>query len=201
MSAIVTLTGRGLPVRGDDLDTDRIMPARFLRAVTFEGLERHVFEDDRASMPGHPFDNPHYTGASILIVNANFGCGSSREHAPQGLVRYGIQAIVGESYSEIFLGNSAVLGLPCFTASAADIQALQALVESHPDTSITASVDTGIVSAGPLRIMTSLPAGLRDAFLTDQWNPTAMLLANYEQVQAVAARLPYLREFDNSLIG
>ena len=114
-----SVTGRGLPLRGDDLDTDRIMPARFLRAVTFEGLERHLFEDDRAANPAHPFNNPRYAGATILVVNRNFGCGSSREHAPQGLARYGIQAIVGESFSEIFLGNSAMLGIPCFTADAA----------------------------------------------------------------------------------
>ena len=92
------------------------MPARFLRAVTFEGLEHHLFEDDRAADPAHPFNNPRYTGATILVVNSNFGCGSSREHAPQGLARYGIKAIVGESFSEIFLGNSSVLGMPCFTA-------------------------------------------------------------------------------------
>src|SRR6476646_5048173 len=104
MAPITAVTGRGLPLRGADLDTDRIMPARFLRAVTFEGLEQHVFEDDRASMPDHPFNNPRYQGAAILVVNANFGCGASREHAPQGLVRYGISASIGESYSEIFLG-------------------------------------------------------------------------------------------------
>ena len=109
MAAITLITGRGLPLRGGDLDTDRIMPARFLRAVTFEGLEKHLFEDDRAADPKHPFNDPRYKNASILVVNSNFGCGSSREHAPQGLARYGIQAIVGESFSEIFLGNSAVL--------------------------------------------------------------------------------------------
>src|SRR3954464_7195399 len=96
-AAIVERHGRALPMRGHDIDTDRIMPARFLRAVTFEGLERHVFEDDRAADPNHPFNNPRYQGVSILIVNSNFGCGSSREHAPQGLVRYGIKAIIGES--------------------------------------------------------------------------------------------------------
>ena len=103
------VSGRGIPVTGNDIDTDRIMPARFLRAVTFEGLEQHLFEDDRAADPGHPFNNANYQGATILVVNKNFGCGSSREHAPQGLARYGIRAIIGESYSEIFLGNSAVL--------------------------------------------------------------------------------------------
>ena len=103
MSAILSIAGRGLPLRGADLDTDRIMPARFLRAVTFEGLEQHLFEDDRAADPAHPFSDARYKGASVLVVNSNFGCGSSREHAPQGLARYGFKAIVGESYSEIFL--------------------------------------------------------------------------------------------------
>src|SRR5882762_11328209 len=116
MAKITSVTGRGLPLRGDDLDTDRIMPARFLKAVSFEGLERHLFEDDRAADPAHAFNDPRYTGASILVVNTNFGCGSSREHAPQGLVRAGIRAVVGESFSEIFQGNAAILGLPCFRA-------------------------------------------------------------------------------------
>src|SRR5438270_10148952 len=98
MNKITTIQGRALPLRGDDIDTDRIMPARFLVSVSFEGLERHVFTDDRASMPAHPFNDPRYRGASILVVNANFGCGSSREHAPQGLLRFGIRAIVGESF-------------------------------------------------------------------------------------------------------
>ena len=119
MSVINAITGRALPLRGDDLDTDRIMPARFLRAVTFENLEQHLFEDDRAANPAHPFNNPRYAGATILVVNRNFGCGSSREHAPQGLARYGIRAIVGESFSEIFLGNAAMLGMPCFAADRA----------------------------------------------------------------------------------
>src|SRR4030081_1299118 len=118
---IVSVSGRGLPLRGDDIDTDRIMPARHLRSVSFEGLERHVFEDDRAADPQHPFNDPRYQGASVLVVNSNFGCGSSREHAPQGLSRYGILAIVGQSFSEIFLGNAAVLGIPCFVAERAAV--------------------------------------------------------------------------------
>ena len=195
MAAIVTITGTGLPVRGDDLDTDRIMPARFLRAVTFEGLEKHVFEDDRAADPTHPFNDPRYKDARILIVNANFGCGSSREHAPQGLARRGFQAIVGESFSEIFLGNSAVLGMPCLVAERPAIESLQHLIETRPDTIIEVSVETCVVSAGTLGIQASIPAGLRDAFLTDQWNPTAMLLAEFEQVNTVASRLPYISGF------
>jgi 3-isopropylmalate/(R)-2-methylmalate dehydratase small subunit len=192
---ITTLIGRGLPLRGDDLDTDRIMPARFLRVVTFEGLERHVFEDDRAATPGHPFDDARYRGATILVVNRNFGCGSSREHAPQGLARYGIKAIVGESFSEIFLGNAAVLGLPCFAADRAAIEALQTTIERAPDTTITADVATGRVTAGATTIEAGMPSPLRDAFVTGQWNPTAMLLNQFDDVRAVADRLPYMQQF------
>ena len=195
MGAIVSIVGRGLPLRGDDLDTDRIMPARFLRAVTLEGLEQHVFEDDRAADPTHAFNDPRYQGASILVVNSNFGCGSSREHAPQGLVRYGIQALVGESFSEIFLGNSAVLGLPCFTAEKAAIDRLQSLIEKNPTVAIEANVETGVISAGSLGIEGTVPPALRDAFITDQWNPTAMLLADFDQVRTVARSLPYISGF------
>jgi 3-isopropylmalate/(R)-2-methylmalate dehydratase small subunit len=195
MTAIKSVTGTGLPLRGDDLDTDRIMPARFLRAVTFEGLEKHLFEDDRATDPKHPFDDARYKGATVLVVNKNFGCGSSREHAPQGLARFGIRAIVGESFSEIFFGNSAVLGVPCFTADRAAIDALQTLVERAPATAITADVATGVIAAGGLKIQASLPGAVRDSFVSGQWNPTAMLLDKFEEVQAVAAKLPYIRGF------
>ena len=195
MASITAVTGRALPLRGNELDTDRIMPARFLLAVTFEGLERHVFEDDRASDPTHPFSNARYTGASILVVNSNFGCGSSREHAPQGLIRYGIKAIIGESYSEIFLGNSSVLGMPCFTADKVSIEALQTLIEQAPDTVVEARVDTGVITAGALTIQGHLPAGVRDAFVTDRWNPTSMLLADYDKVKATARQLPYVSGF------
>lgn len=195
MSAIITIAGRGLPLRGDDLDTDRIMPARFLRAVTFEGLEQHVFEDDRAADPAHPFSDPKYAGATILVVNKNFGCGSSREHAPQGLYRWGIRAIVGESFSEIFQGNSAVLGLPCFVASHDDVRRLQEAIERNPSGRVEAHVDTGRVSAGELRIETTMPHALRDAFVSGQWNPTAMLLANFDEVRGVAKKLPYVAGF------
>lgn len=195
MAAINVIQGTALPLRGDDLDTDRIMPARFLRVVTFEGLERHVFEDDRAANAAHPFNNPAYKGAAILVVNGNFGCGSSREHAPQGLVRAGFRAIVGESFSEIFLGNAAVLGLPCFVAEKAAVEALQADLEQKPDLPVELSVETGVVTAGTLGIQASLPGGMREAFLTDQWNPTALLLANYEEVNGVGSRLPYVAGF------
>jgi len=195
MSAIIVITGRGIALRGDEIDTDRIMPARFLRAVTFEGLESHLFEDDRAADPHHVWNDPRIAGAAILVVNGNFGCGSSREHAPQGLLRFGIKAIVGESFSEIFLGNSAMLGIPCFTADHASIDALQSAIEKSPAASIEAHVDTGVVTAGSLKISAAVPPALRDGFLSGQWNPTAMLLDRFDEVRAVAERLPYLNGF------
>ena len=192
---IEKVEGRGLPVRGNDIDTDRIMPARFLKAVSFEGLERHVFEDDRAADPNHSFDDPRFTGAAILVVNANFGCGSSREHAPQGLARFGITAIVGESFSEIFLGNATMMGVPCLLADRASIETLQSLIEKSPQTTIVADMKAGTVKAGDLTIAAAPPAAMRDALVTGQWNPTAMLLDRFEDVRAVAARLPYVGGF------
>jgi len=193
--AILSVSGRGLPLRGNDIDTDRIMPARFLVSVSFEGLERHVFEDDRAADPTHAFNDPRYAGASILIVNANFGCGSSREHAPQGIARAGFRAVIGESFSEIFQGNAAVIGLPCFAADRDAVSRLQTLLESSPDVSISADVQSGTVTAGSLRIDAAVPKALREAFVSGQWNPTAMLLDRFEDVKAVASRLPYIRGF------
>ncbi len=194
-SAIPNVSGRGLPLRGNDIDTDRIMPARFLVSVSFEGLERHVFEDDRKADPAHAFNDPRFTGASILVVNANFGCGSSREHAPQGLFRHGIRAIVGESYSEIFQGNAAVIGLPCFVADHDAVSRLQDLIEKRPDTMMSADIRSGAVAAGDLRIAAAVSPALRDAFVSGQWNPTAMLLDRFAEVRAVAAKLPYIRGF------
>ncbi|HEX3645231.1 MAG TPA: hypothetical protein VHT95_06460 [Vicinamibacterales bacterium] len=193
--AISRIDGPGLPLRGHDIDTDRIMPARFLVAVSFEGLERHLFEDDRKDNPAHPFNDPRYRAASMLVVNTNFGCGSSREHAPQGLVRAGYRALIGESFSEIFQGNAAMLGMPCFVASHDEIERLQTLVEQTPEVAIAADVATGAITAGPVRLNATLPAALRDSFLSGQWNPTAMLLDRFDAVRAVAARLPYVSGF------
>jgi len=192
---ITRVSGRAVPLRGNDIDTDRIMPARYLRVVSFEGLESHLFEDDRKTDARHPFNDPRYAGATILVVNGNFGCGSSREHAPQGLARYGIRAIVGESFSEIFLGNSAILGIPCFSGEPAAVGELQTLVAETPDVLVTADVESGIVTAGTLRITTAVPQAFREAFLSGQWNPTAMLLAQFDTVRAVANRLPYISGF------
>jgi 3-isopropylmalate/(R)-2-methylmalate dehydratase small subunit len=192
---ILSVSGRGLPLHGADIDTDRIMPARFLRSVSFEGLERHLFEDDRIADGHHPFNDERYDGATILIVNTNFGCGSSREHAPQGLARFGIRAIVGESFSEIFQGNAAVLGLPCLAADHQWIDRLQRIVEQTPNVAIDVHVQSGIVTAGPLRFVAAVPPALADAFVSGQWNPTAMLLDRFDEVHAVADRLPYLSGF------
>jgi 3-isopropylmalate/(R)-2-methylmalate dehydratase small subunit len=194
-STINHLSGCGLPLRGDDIDTDRIMPARFLRAISFDGLEQYVFVDDRAANPAHPFNDSRYQGASVLVVNRNFGCGSSREHAPQGLMRAGIVAVVGESFSEIFQGNAAMIGMPCFAADHRSIDRLQTLIESTPEIAIAANVEDGSIAAGDVRFTATLPPALRDAFLSGQWNPTAMLLDQFKQVQAVADRLPYIRGF------
>jgi 3-isopropylmalate/(R)-2-methylmalate dehydratase small subunit len=196
MSSILSVSGRGIPLRGNDIDTDRIMPARFLKVVSFEGLEKHLFEDDRrTNREQHPFSDMRYNDASILVVNGNFGCGSSREHAPQGIVRAGIKAIIGESFSEIFLGNSAVLGLPCFSADHGSIGQLQSLIEKTPDVRIDANVQTGEITAGSLKFTASLPTALRDAFVQGKWDPTMMLLDKFDEVRAVGGRLPYVSGF------
>ena len=193
---VTSVVGRGIPLRGNDIDTDRIMPARFLKGISFEGLERHLFEDDRkTNREQHPFGDMRYNDASVLVVNANFGCGSSREHAPQGLARYGIRAIVGESFSEIFQGNSVLLGLPCIAAERESIEQLQALIERTPDVVVEANVETGRVTAGSLQLTGSIPPALRDAFVSGQWNGTAMLLDKFDEVRAVASGLPYVSGF------
>ena len=192
---VVKVSGRALPLRGNDIDTDRIMPARYLRVVSFEGLEDHLFEDDRKADSRHPFGDPRYRGAAILIVNGNFGCGSSREHAPQGLARAGIRAMVGESFSEIFQGNAAILGMPCFVADRKAVADLQSQIERTPELIVHCNVASGTITAGPIRLVATVQPALRDAFLGGQWNPTAMLLDRFDEVKAVASRLPYVRGF------
>jgi 3-isopropylmalate/(R)-2-methylmalate dehydratase small subunit len=194
---IIQLAGTAMPLRGDSIDTDRIIPARFLRAISFEGLETHLFEDDRQQLdavsPGvHPLSNPAYHGASLLLVNANFGCGSSREHAPQAIRRYGFRAVIGESFSEIFFGNSLVMGLPCVNASQPDIERLMAVVEQSPTTIVSLDIAQGQVTAGDLTVAITLPAAARESFVEGTWDATGLLLENYHEVEAVAARLPYV---------
>jgi len=187
-------------MRGHDIDTDRIMPARFLRSVTFDGLEQHLFEDertgsaagDRAQAGLHPFDDARFTGASILLVNRNFGCGSSREHAPQGLRRAGIRAVIGESFSDIFFGNALIIGLPCMTATPETVKALMERVDVHPDAVLRIDLGAGACEIGDLHCAVALPPHARDALTTGAWDTTSLLLERYEEVDAAAARLPYV---------
>jgi 3-isopropylmalate/(R)-2-methylmalate dehydratase small subunit len=196
MQRITEATGRGVPVRGEDIDTDRIMPARFLRAVTFDGLETHVFEDDRKAT-AHPFDDPRFQGAGVLLVNRNFGCGSSREHAPQGLQRWGIKAVIGESFAEIFFGNSGMIGMPCLVASAADVRTLMDLVERNPQAQLHVDIAAGTCEVEGFRCAATMPPNVRDAFMTGAWDTTGILLDRFEEVQATAARLPYVSGFSS----
>ena len=193
---IQIVEGRVLPLRGDDMDTDRIMPARFLKSITFEGLDAHVFEDDRlaAKRSGqvHPFDEPKYSGASILIANRNFGAGSSREHAPQGLRRWGIRAIVAESFAEIFFGNSLMIGLVCVSAPASEVEKLMSLVERDPTAVLKIDLKAGICQAPGMTVPVSIPEHVRDTLMTGAWDTTGLLVDNYDQVNAIAAKLPYL---------
>jgi 3-isopropylmalate/(R)-2-methylmalate dehydratase small subunit len=190
------IAGRALPLGGDNIDTDRIIPARFLRAITFEGLETHLFEDDRKQLENggqtHPIADPTYAGASILLVNANFGCGSSREHAPQAIRRSGIRAMVGESFSEIFFGNSVALGMPCLSADAGTVAALMRIVERDPSTELAIDLDRLMVAAGQAAYPIALSPAARESFLDGTWDATGLLLDKFEEVEAVARRLPYV---------
>ena len=192
---IVRVEGTGLPLRGQDIDTDRIIPARFLRSVSFEGLETHLFEDDIQQMQAqgatHALVDPRYTGASVLVVNRNFGCGSSREHAPQAIRRRGFGAVVGESFSEIFFGNSVALGMPCVTASPADVDRLQTLIEAQPDVRIALDLERQTLRCGDLEASITLPAAARESFMDGSWDATGLLLDQFEEVEAAARRLPY----------
>ena len=189
------LEGRGLPLRGDNIDTDRIIPARFLKAVTFEGLGDHVFEDDRAALADHPFSNPAYQDARILLANENFGSGSSREHAPQALKRWGISACVGESFSEIFRGNSLAIGLPCVTVSLEDSERLMSVVEATPSVRFTLVLSDRTLTMGDTSVSVGIEGSVRDAFLTGTWDATGMLLDDFDVVRGVASRVPYIRGF------
>lgn len=189
---VLEIRGPGLPVRGDDIDTDRIIPARFLKSVSFEGLEDHLFEDDRQQLDTHPVSNPAYRSASVMLVNVNFGCGSSREHAPQAIRRRGIRAVIGQSFSEIFFGNALVLGMPCPTASADTLQVLMAAVEEDPSTEIAIDLSAMRVTANGQSYALSLPAAAREAFLDGSWDATGALLERFEEVEAVATSLPYV---------
>jgi 3-isopropylmalate/(R)-2-methylmalate dehydratase small subunit len=198
-SEIARVGGRGIVLRGDDIDTDRIIPARFLKAVTFDGLEASVLADDRreAAREGrvHPFDDPARREARVLFVNANFGCGSSREHAPQALYRRGLRAIVGASFAEIFFGNAVAIGLPCLSAPADAIARLMTHADGHPDAEWVVDVASLRVSSDGVGVDVTIAATARAALLSGTWDVTSLLLDRYDEVERVASRLPYLQGF------
>lgn len=198
---ITRVVGRPIPLRGNDIDTDRIIPARYMKAVTFEGLGQYVFCDVRFDAEGHSkahvMDDPRYEakGPRIAIVNKNFGCGSSREHAPQALLRWGIKALIGESFADIFFGNCVALGMPCATMTEADVSRLMAAVEEEPAHLLTLDVETCTATYRGTSYAITLPAAARTQLLEGTWDATRTLQQAEAQVRATAARLPYTNGF------
>jgi len=182
-------------LRGPDIDTDRIIPARFLKAVTFDGLEQNVFADDRQALEAagerHPFDRPEFSGASVLLVNKNFGCGSSREHAPQALWRWGIRAVIAESFAEIFASNSLMLGLPCVSATEQGMQEMMHLIDATPTAAISVDIVHDAITIGTHTWSTTIPPHTKGALTSGHWDGAALLLDRYDEVEATATRLPY----------
>jgi 3-isopropylmalate/(R)-2-methylmalate dehydratase small subunit len=199
----IVLQGRAIPVRGNDIDTDRIIPARFLKTVTFDGLGDHAFEDDRLGLKAdgklHSFDDPKFSEATILLVNKNFGCGSSREHAPQAIQRWGkgITIIVGESFAEIFYGNCQTLRIPCPTVGADVIEKLISAVEANPTAEVTVDLDARTVSVAGASFPLSIPDGPRKAFLDGSWDSTGELLSARDAIRKTASGLAYVRGYSS----
>jgi len=198
---IVKLDGRPIPLRGNDIDTDRIIPARYMKAITFDGMGQYAFYDARfdgdGRSRGHVMDDPRFQakGARVAIVNKNFGCGSSREHAPQAMMRWGVKALIGESFADIFFGNCVALGIPCVTAAEADVEALMAAVEEEPQHELVIDLKALSVTYRGKVYAVTLPASARSQLLEGSWDATRILLQGAEQVRATAARLPYVRQF------
>jgi 3-isopropylmalate/(R)-2-methylmalate dehydratase small subunit len=195
LTQIKQVTGRGVYVPGDDIDTDQIVPARFLMCVTFDGLAKSLFYDARftrdGSSKGHPIDDPRHQGASIMLAGQNFGCGSSREHAPQALSKAGFRAVIAESFAEIFFGNSITLGIPCVSLTRAEIEALAAAIARDPALAITVDVERLEVRAGDQVYKCQLKQSARDALVRGEWDPIAQLLEAKDAVTALKAKLPY----------
>lgn len=195
MQNITQITGSGIPLLLDDIDTDRIIPARYLRCVTFDGIGEHAFEDDRQQDPGHPFNQDQYQNGSVLVAGRNFGCGSSREHAPQSLMRWGVKAIVAESFAEIFFGNCTSLGIPAVCASRDDLSKIAAAIEADPTLDVTVDLEALAVSFGGESIAITMPEGARSALTTGQWDFLAQLLDAEAGIKETASKLPYLNAF------
>ena len=197
LEQITQITGRVAYVPGEDIDTDRIIPARFMKCVTFDGLGEFVFYDERKNADGsdkpHPLNDPRFLGARILLSGSNFGCGSSREHAPQALYRFGFRAVVAESFAEIFFGNSTTLGMPCAVMARQDIQALAGLVEEDPALLATLDLLEGKMTAADMDFKAALPDHARDALVRGKWDAIAELLEGVSEIRRVAGTLPYFR--------
>ena len=193
---IVRVEGRGCVVRGNDIDTDRILPARFLRCVSFDGLGEHAFEDDRAQAKGdHALDQEKFAGARILIAGANFGCGSSREHAPQSLMRAGFDAFVGESFAEIFAGNCTALGLLVVTLEPEDLATLMDSVELDPEQELVVDLEARTVTSRAGTMSAGVRDGTRKALLEGSWNASAVLLEAGSEIERTGSTLPYMSGF------
>ncbi len=196
---VSTINGPGIPLRGSDIDTDRIIPARFLKCVTFDGIGEHAFKDDIKGLAQkgetHPFADESFANATILVANKNFGCGSSREHAPQSLKRWGIQAIIAESYSEIFYGNCVSLAMPCFTADHNTCARIQSIIEDNPAAELGISVSEATISIGEESVQLKIQPGAQGQFLDGSWDARAGLLENLSKAKEVAAKLPYVSNY------
>ena len=191
---ISAVQGTAIPLPGNDIDTDRLIPARYLRSVTFEGLGTEVFKDERFNDDGspksHPFNDDKYAGATLLFVGRNFGCGSSREHAPQAIMRSGIKAIIGESFAEIFAGNCTSLGIPVCTADEQTIDELQKLVQDDPRTDFNLDLEAQTLSYGEKSIPVDINPAAKTALLAGTWNTLDELLQNEAAIEEVHRRLP-----------
>ena len=194
LSPIKQVTGRAVPVEGDDIDTDRIIPARYMRCVTFDGLGEFLFRDIRQTPEGkstnHPIDQAQFKGSTILVSGMNFGCGSSREHAPQAIVRAGFKAVIAGNFAEIFFGNSTTLGLPCVTAKKEDLESLTQLINKEPSTEVQIDLEKLNVTAGKLTFSVGMKASAQQGLLSGRYDAIADLLANLPKVKELAAQLP-----------
>ena len=194
---VTAATGPAVPVRGNDIDTDRVIPARFMKEVTFENMGQYAFYDARRGAGGafndHPFNR--FEGARLLVVNQNFGCGSSREHAPQALMRWGIRGLIGESFAEIFAGNCQALGLPTATADAETIERIMARVEQPAGPEVTLDVESETVLVGDEVFDVHVAPSQKEALLGGLWDTTALMKSYMDEVQATAQQLPYLNGF------
>lgn len=195
--AIHTVQGKVIVLPGSDIDTDQIIPARSMRALTFEGIEKHLFEDMRQkqkqSHTPHPLDDPRFSGGSVLLVDDNFGCGSSREHAVQCLRRWGIQAMVGLSFAEIFYGNSVSVGMPCFSIGNEDHRTLKRLVQQWPRETITLDVRKATLQFQEFQCGLTMPEGMKNRFLNGTWNSLARLLEARPSIEKISQSLPYMK--------